>query len=785
MSTVEVEDVIELAKAFDKMVVGVIDEVLPHPNADKLKICRTRIGADDMRNIVCGGINLYDGMMVAVACPGAMVRWHGEGEPVEIKLVKIRGEQSYGMICTSAEIGLSDLFPATEDAQILDLSDFAVEVGTPLAKALELDDVILEIDNKSLTNRPDLWGHYGIAREISALYNLPFNEIKPFDFGSDEEIEIVVEDSSRCRRYIGVKIEGLSVIPSPYAMQSRIWSVGMRPINALVDITNYVMLDTGQPTHAFDSDNISGHITVRRAIENETLLLLNNAELTLTTDDLVIADNEEAVGLAGVMGGAKDSVLPTTNKVILEIANFDAISIRRTAARYKTRTEAVSRYEKAIDPERCDMALSLAMWLFAEIYPKMNIIGHRDIYPTPLERNEIEVSLDWLKRRLGMEIPREDIALKLGLLGFDTKHDNGVLHIVVPSWRSTGDVSIPNDVMEEIARMYGFENFELAPITTSFECAINQIKTDVDRRIREYLAFRCGMREVLTYPWMTDEFVNAVLQDASDIVSLSTPPSPDERYVRSSLLPNLCKAVVGNLRYFNEFSIFETAQVIRDCDYKARYDARELLPLERKNLAGAFVGKPNDMVMLFRKAKGVLEVLPRHVHITPITLEKIDKPIWADDFVWLNIVHEGIKIGNLASLSRKVSLDCGIKNSSVILFELDIDSIEPYPSRTNSFVHLPEYPMTDYDISMLFDSSAKWSDIRRVALGNGGNASDLLRDVLFIDEYKGRQVADGKKSITIRLIIGSLNKTLTSEDIEGEAKKVVKRLNKAYNAEIR
>ena len=334
MSTVEVEDAVELAKQFEHMAVGVINAVEQHPNADKLKVCKTDIGGE-VKDIVCGGTNLRTGMKVAVALPGAMCRWHGEGEPVEIKQSKLRGVESYGMICGAAEIGLADLFPTKEEAHILDLSDFDAPAGTPLADALDLNDIILEIDNKSMTNRPDLWGHYGIAREIAALYDLPMKAFPHFDRGVENTagFRVTVEDTERCPRYLSAQIEGLSVKPAPYEMQSRIWRVGMRPINALVDITNYVMLATGQPTHAFDSDHIAGHIIVRRAGEGEKLLLLNGKELALTADDLVIADDAGVVGLAGVMGGAKDSILPETDKVIREVANFDAKGIRRTALR--------------------------------------------------------------------------------------------------------------------------------------------------------------------------------------------------------------------------------------------------------------------------------------------------------------------------------------------------------------------------------------------------------------------------------------------------------------------
>ena len=783
MSTVEVEDAVELAKQFEHMAVGVINAVEQHPNADKLKVCKTYIGGE-VKDIVCGGTNLRDGMKVAVALPGAMCRWHGEGEPVEIKQSKLRGVESYGMICGAAEIGLADLFPTKEEAHILDLSDFDAPAGTPLADALDLNDIILEIDNKSMTNRPDLWGHYGIAREIAALYDLPMKEFPHFDrnVANTAGFHVTVEDTERCPRYLSAQIEGLSVKPAPYEMQSRIWRVGMRPINALVDITNYVMLATGQPTHAFDSDHIAGHIIVRRAGEGEKLLLLNGKELALTADDLVIADDAGVVGLAGVMGGAKDSILPETGKVILEVANFDAKGIRRTALRYDNRTEASARYEKAIDPERCDQAFDLSMQLLSQLYPEMKVTGLVDEYPTHLKQAEIDVALSWLERRLGKRLLPEEIRHKLELLGYTVSFEGDNMHLVVPTWRSTGDVSIQADIMEEVARMYGYENFEAEPITTTFDGAINQLDKDLERRIKEYLAIRCGMQEIFTYPWMDEQFVNAVLQSTEGILSLSTPPSPAERFVRSSLLPNLCKAVVKNERYFNDFAIFETAQVFRDENYTAPYDAREKLPSQRKNVAGAFASTDKDITALFRRVKGVVEMMARYVHMETLTFRQEEKPIWADNVVWLNIYRGEEKVGDLALLAKKVSMACGIKNLNVMLFQLDQDSLVPLKSRTNTFTHIAEYPMTDYDISLLLDGSVQWKDVVQTV---SGIKSELLHGVSFVDEYRGKQVPAGKKSLTLRLSIGSKEKTLTSAEIEEVAAGVLRKIAKRFGAELR
>lgn len=783
MSTVEVEEVRYLSKSFENIVVGVVEDVLPHPNADKLRVCKTDIGDGKLCDIVCGGTNLEPQMKVAVALPGAKVKWHGEGDLVDIKITKLRGVESHGMICGASEIGLSDLFPSKEEGEIVDLSDFDVVPGTNLVEALGLDDVILDIDNKSLTNRPDLWGHYGMAREIAALYDLPLKSFEPFTPPEVKSLKINLKDDKRCPRYIGAKIEGVCVKPSSFEIKKRIWSAGMRPVNAIVDITNYVMLATGQPLHAFDADNIKGNITVRCAKETEKMLLLDGKELSLSGNDLVIADDDGPVALAGVMGGKNDSVLPSTNKLILEVANFEPTGIRRSVMRYETRTEAATRYEKGIDPERCDIAISLAMQMLSDTFENMSVTEFSDNYPRTSEVKKIDVSLSWLESCLGKHIGNDYIAHKLEQLGFEIKFNEDNMYIKVPSWRATGDISIPNDIIEEVARMYGLENFEPTPITTSFEGSINQLEIDLDRKIKEYLAFRCGMNEIFTYPWVNNKYISALSLNTEDMLRISSPPSPDESYIRSSLLPNLCKSVSKNLRHFNEFAIFESAQVFFNRDFESTYDSRERLPLQRRNVAGACVDGSKNLNMLFRKTKGIIESMAGHIHMESLTFGQSEKPIWADNTVWLNIVQCGKIVGNLALLSKKSALSCGIKNSSVMLFELDIDSLEPYKSRTNKFIHLSEYPMVEYDVSLTFDLSIKWENILNTIKDNSND--NLVHDVIFIDEYRGTQVPEGKKSVTFRLIIGSLERTLVSKEIETCVNNIAENLKLVLGAEYR
>ena len=466
------------------------------------------------------------------------------------------------------------------------------------------------------------------------------------------------------------------------------------------------------------------------------------------------------------------------------MANFEPTGIRRTALRYDNRTEASSRYEKAIDPERCGQAVALSMRYFHKIYPELKVTGFCDRYVKKTERAEIDVNLTWLAKRLGKDLPNDVIRKKLELLGFEVEIAGDNMHVTAPSWRSTGDISMKDDVMEEVARMYGYDHFEATEFTTAFTGAINQKDQDLLRNIKEYLAFRCGMQEVYTYPWMSDVYVKAVLQNTENVLKLATPPAPDLSYIRSSLLPNLCEAVVRNERYFSDFSIFEEAQVFLDRNYSALYDETEFLPEQRKAIGGAFASSEKNITELFRETKGVLEYMPRFTHMESFEFKKETKPVWADDVVWLNICLGDEIIGEMGLLAKKVSMECGIKNLSVMLFELDATRLKPLKSRTNKFAHLAEYPETDYDISLLFQSDARWTDIHDAVMGKK-KAGSLVKDAAFVDEYRGKQIPAGKKSVTIRLTIGSDEKTLTSQEIENAANQVVKKLGKVMGAELR
>mgnify|MGYP000661156950 CR=1 FL=1 len=776
----EVEELIDLGAEISKVVVGVVTECVPQEGTH-LHICKVDCGdyGHDIQ-ISTGAPNVYAGMHTPAALDGSTLPGG-----IKIKAKPLMGIESNGMLCSGEELGLNeDLYPGAEVYGLLDLPKDTVP-GTPIQQVVGLDDYIFDI---SITaNRADCQSVLGIAREVAAVLNkplkMPATDYTVSDY-KDPRLSITVEAPDLCPRYLGHYVRNITTGESPRWMRRQLALCGLRSISNVVDITNYVMLATGNPTHAYDADNITDHIVVRQANEGEKLILLNDEELNLCPDDLVITDSEGPVGLAGVMGGAKDSILPDTKRVILEVANFEATGIRRTTQRYDFRTEASSRYEKAVDPERCVQAVSLAMKYFHEFYPELKVTGYCDQYVKKLKRAEIDVSLTWLAKRLGKNLTNEEIRNKLELLGFDVAIDGDNMHVTAPTWRSTGDISIKDDVMEEVARMYGYDNFEATSFTTTFEGTINQRDQDLIRNIKEYLAIRCGMQEVYTYPWMNDVFVNAVLQDTTGVLRLSMPPAPDLSCIRSSLLPNLCEAVVKNERYFNDFSIFEEAQVFFDRNYPSPYDETESLPEQRRHIGGAFASTVKDITELFREAKGVLEYMPRYTHMEAFTFRKEEKPVWADNVVWLNLFLGEEKIGDMGLVAKKVSMECGIKNLSVMLFEMDATKLKPLKSRTNKFTHLAEYPETDYDISMLFDSDAAWEDIYDAIMGQK-KASALLKEAAFVDEYRGKQIPDGKKSVTIRLTIGSGEKTLTSQEIESAANQVMKKLGKKMGAELR
>lgn len=778
LRTVEVESVENTKEKFHDIVVGKILEVNEHPNADKLKVCIVDIGEEKPVQIVCGGCNLYVGEYVVISKPGAEVYWHGEAGLVKIKESNMRGVSSYGMICGATEVYLEQLFPPKSEDEIVDLKGYECKVGQNIADVICMDDVVLEIDNKSLTNRPDLWGHYGIARELSAIYNVPLKELPVVEIDSKlPKYKVEIEEPEKCNRYAAVEIENVYDKESPMWMKAALINGGMRPINAIVDITNYVMMAVGQPLHAFDRTHVVGEkIVVRNAKKDEELLLLDNNAISLTEDDLVICDTEDAMALAGIRGGKKDSILPETTGIVLEVANFTATTIRKTGKRFDEKTDASIRYEKNIDTERVEQGLALALELFKELFPESKVVAFNDVYPIKTEREKIDVPEEFLNVRLGKVLGRETIERVLKNLGYDVTYKDGIYHVVVPVWRSTGDVYLKDDVMGDIARLLSFESFEAKPLTITFEHAVLQRKVLLERRLREYLAYRCGFNEIFTYPWIDEKYINAAGINKENSVKLATPPSPEEAYLRSSLVPGMLEAISKNLRYYDYFRLFEMAQVFERGVYHESSED-ETLPIHKMLLTGCIVGK--DLSRIFYELKGVLEKMAGYTQMEKIRLEvSKEKPSWADINVYMDILLGQEVVGKLGLVSIRAMSEAKIKRTNVAVFELDTGLLVPNASRDNKFTHLSQVPLVEKDLSILVNEDVTWRSIS-TAIKN------KVKEVKFIEEYRGNQVPEGKKSVMLRVLLGNGDVTLTSEEINSTMDVIMEILGKKCGASLR
>lgn len=778
MRTVEVEDTVDLSQKYNHIVVGKILSVQPHPAADRLRVCQVDVGMDAPVQIVCGGVNLEEGHWVVCTLPGSYAIWHGEGEPVLIEEAELRGVSSYGMIAGAAEVGLTSLFPVHEDHEIIDLTTMLSEgeidlyAGMPIADALGLNDILIEIENKSITNRPDLWGHYGIARELAAIYHVPLKKFVTVDLPSVDHYPVAIEDAARCRRFLAAKFTGVDARKSPLWLQVALMKVDVRPINALVDITNYVMMTTGNPTHAYDADHLKGGIVVRHARDGEKLTLLDASELTLSKDDLVIADEEKAIGLAGIMGGAHDSILDQTSEIVFEAANFEAAGVRKSSQKYAVRTEASTRFEKELDTERAAMALAQMYDLLKRIFPETELVALEDAYPVQTIARVIDVSLAWLNRRLGKKVKAQEVIELLHPLGFEIAanlvEEDTLLHISVPIWRSTGDVSMQDDILEEVARMIGYENFSLNPPEVALTGAVHQPKEDLDRRIREYLAFSCGFQEIFSYPWMKDEYIDASGMSADEALRLGQPPAPNQEKLRMSNVPNMLEAIVKNLRYFEEFSIFEAAEVYQRGEMSPS-DPEEKLPIQHHELVGAIVG--NDPCTLFYKLKGVLENAGRACQMPAFAFSQQNAPEWADPQAWLNMIADGQTVGAMGLLSNRARHAAGIRYQHAAIFVMNTDLLRPYDSRTNHYEPLPLYPHVLQDLSVLVKEELSWREIENAV-------SALAANLMFVDEYRGKQIPEGFKSLTLRVELASQEGTLTQNQIQEKMQEILAALNK-------
>jgi phenylalanyl-tRNA synthetase beta chain len=783
MSTVEVEKVIDLSKTLEKVCTGIIKEVKKHPDADRLRVVLTDLGQYGIKDIVCGGSNLVVGQTVAVALPGAMVLWHGEGDLVEVKETKIRGQASFGMICASEEIGLSGLFPAKDDKEIIDLTFYAKEAGVDLSKIVGFDDFILEIDNKSLSNRPDLWSHYGIARELSAIYNCKLNPLSlpKIDFESDnQEISIDISDSENCYRYSGLVIEGVNNNePSPLWLKAKLAKAGQRSISLLVDLTNFVMLSVGQPTHVFDYEKISNSkIIVRKSKESEKLKLLDDSEITFDADSLVIADSTKALALAGVMGGKESGVTEGTNKIIFESANFNSVKIRKAVAKYNIRTESSMRFEKGQAPYNTEVAASLFLTTLKEIQKSVKLITAVDKATKKIEKITISIDHEFVRTRLGDTCDNNFITNKLTALGFKVEENKNGFEVEVPQFRATGDVSIKEDLIEEIARMIGYDNLRYSPIKVDLNKAVQQTSYKIEKQTREFLAQAGGLTEVVNYPWVNLSALNACGAKASDLLSLLESPGTDCNQIRNTLVPGMLDTIARNINNFENFGIFELGTVFfNDTKPFSEKSSDELLPRQQKNLALALVGKKEEE--LFPELKEIIIQLCRKFNFS-VDFTICDN-FWLKNIGALNIIINNEALGTIFIPTNKTLQTLGIKYGKAVIAEINFSVFRNFKITNCAFKELPKFQVVNFDLAVVFDKDVTWKDIQACVL----KSDNLIDQVNFMDQYQGEQVPEGKKSIAFTMEIVPREKTLTAEEINQITKNVLKNLSDKLNGQLR
>lgn len=779
LHTVEVEGVEKLGSLLNHVVLGKVDSIEKHPDADKLNVCQVDVGTDSVQ-VVCGGINVKEGMLVAMGLVGAKVQWHGEGEPVELKKTKIRGVESFGMICASDEIGLGDLFRKEDEREILDLSHVQAELGTSLLSLLELDDVVIDVDNKSMTHRPDLWGHYGLARDVAAIYGkeLKAYPTASFDAGT-EALSVTVEDAELCSRYMAVAVEGITVGPSPQWMQKQLAVVGINPINNIVDITNYVMTELGQPMHAFDAGVISSKlIQVRRAEKGESIVLLGGNEVELTPEMLLITNGEEPIAIAGVKGGEHSGVTDETTCIVLESANFNAVSVRRTSTAIGLRTDASARFEKSLDPNMVELAMQRAVSLVKELCPGANVASTiADEASFAVDQGPISLSLDFLNRRIGQEIDKKKVMEILVRLGFAVDDKGEVLSVTVPTWRATKDISIPEDLVEEVARMYGYDNIEpVLPEASISAPAVDPLRKLITK-VREQLAYACGYTEVYNYSFTSTAWVETMNVPTKNLLELDNPIAKDRPYLRRNLMPNMLMNVEKNLHRFTEVKIFEIGKTYL-ADVKGENDGgKGTLPKQDTYLGMCYAAKGDETP--FFAASEAIRLIADQLGLS-VSLEVLEGDAeMIHPGRYAEIQMNGSPVGRIAELHPMSQQTLGIEHRAAMV-QMNLNAVLPLLSIKSAYTPLSAYPAVERDVALLVDSAVQDAAIRKEM-----EKADLVESVTLFDVYGGKGIEDGKKSMAYRLVYRSEKETLTAEAVEKVHEKVIASVCKMFNASQR
>ncbi len=761
LHTAEVEHWSIRGSNLSQILVAAVLGVKPHPNADRLTVVEVDIGRGEKRDVVCGAPNVRPGILVPYAAPGIVVDGH------EIRETKVRGVLSQGMLCSEKELELS-----VDSTGLWELPPDAL-AGTPIATLRpDLRDVILEVDNKSLTHRPDLWGHHGIAREFSAIYHAPLLALKADDglanSRGQSQIRVSVEGKGVggrdgfCRRYCGLQIDGVRVSPSPDWLRHRLAFIGARSVNNIVDVTNYILFELGQPLHAFDTQRIEGaEVRVRRAHQGEELDLLDGQEVKLDHEDLVIADARSAIALAGVMGGAGSQITESTTSIFLESANFAPARVRRASVRVGKRTDSSLRFEKSLDPENARTGILRAARMVLDLCPEAKVIGPlKDLAHEPAQTIEISTSAAILTRRLGAEIEAMEVRATLDRLGFLVRGDTGgEWKVRVPSWRATKDVSMREDLVEEIGRIHGYDQIKpFAPEWTCDSPRVNEHRR-LERTAKEFLALHCGMSEIFTYSLVGAAHCQRFGLDPQSHLKLKNPMSEDMDRLRQEIAPMHLEKAVENQRYARSFGFFELGRV-----YRKKKDRRQAsdLPDERSHLAGCISFEKKIPENFYTVRHFVLSLLERlrvaDAQVVPPSEASI-KP-WAHPGVHARVRLRSKDCGQIYRVHPAIEAILGLEGD-VILFDLDFDAL--FESRQREIIYQSplKYPTVPFDVAVIAPERVPVSEIQEKIEKAAGK---LLLSAEVFDVFHGEQSGQGQKSVAFHLIFGALDRTLSGEE---------------------
>ncbi|HDC3721705.1 TPA: phenylalanine--tRNA ligase subunit beta [Staphylococcus aureus] len=752
---IEVDDLIDYTKDIKNLVVGFVKSKDKHPDADKLNVCQVDIGEDEPVQIVCGAPNVDAGQYVIVAKVGG--RLPGG---IKIKRAKLRGERSEGMICSLQEIGISSNYiPKSFESGIYVFSESQVP-GTDALQALYLDDQVMEFD---LTpNRADALSMIGTAYEVAALYNTkmtkPDTTSNELELSANDELTVTIENEDKVPYYSARVVHDVTIEPSPIWMQARLIKAGIRPINNVVDISNYVLLEYGQPLHMFDQDAIgSQQIVVRQANEGEKMTTLDDTERELLTSDIVITNGQTPIALAGVMGGDFSEVKEQTSNIVIEGAIFDPVSIRHTSRRLNLRSESSSRFEKGIATEFVDEAVDRACYLL-QTYANGKVLkdrvssGELGAFITP-----IDITADKINRTIGFDLSQNDIVTIFNQLGFDTEINDDVITVLVPSRRK--DITIKEDLIEEVARIYGYDDIpSTLPVfdkVTSGQLTDRQYKT---RMVKEVLE-GAGLDQAITYSLVSKEDATAFSMQQRQTIDLLMPMSEAHASLRQSLLPHLIEAASYNVARKNkDVKLFEIGNV-----FFANGEGE--LPDQVEYLSGILTGdyvvnqwQGKKETVDFYLAKGVVDRVSEKLNLEfsyrRADIDGLHPGRTAE------ILLENKVVGFIGELHPTLAADNDLKRTYV--FELNFDALMSVSVGYINYQPIPRFPGMSRDIALEVDQNIPAADLLSTIHAHGGN---ILKDTLVFDVYQGEHLEKGKKSIAIRLNYIDTEETLTDERV--------------------